>query len=92
MKRLVPTALAAVLITTSGCHMFSKKTVAPPKEGPDISNQVEKDFEQRWLDHRTAELVAQGTAPAAAHEQAINEFRDKFSYTKAAQDLGAPAH
>jgi len=89
MKRLVPTALAAVLITTAGCHMFSKKTVSPPKEGPDISNQVEKDFEQRWLEHRTAELVAQGATPAAARQQAINEFRDKFSYTKAAQDLSS---
>ena len=86
MKRLVPTVLAAALITTAGCHMFSKKTVSPPKEGPDISNQVERDFKQRWIEHRTAELVAQGTSPAAAHDQAINEFREKFSYTRAAQE------
>jgi len=92
MKRLVPTALAAVLITSVGCHMFSKKTVSPPKEGPDISNQVEKDFELRWLDHRTAELVAQGSAASAARDQAINEFRVKFSYTKAAQEPPPPAH
>jgi len=85
MKRFVPIGLAAILAASSGCHMFSKKKPVTPKEGPDISTQVEKDFEQRWLEHRTAELVAQGAPQAAARNQAINEFREKYSYTKASQ-------
>jgi hypothetical protein len=88
MKRLAPIALLALLLTGSGCHMFSKKEPAAPKERPDIANQVEADFMQRWIEKRTAELVAAGSTPAAAHDRAVTEFRLQYSYTGAAQKLG----
>lgn len=86
MKRLVPLTLAAALLATCGCHMFSKKkNPAAPKESPTVATDVEKDFMKRWIDKRAAELVAAGTAPAAARDQATAEFKVKFSYTDAAQ-------
>jgi hypothetical protein len=86
MKRLVPLALAAVLLATCGCHLFSKKKKpATPKESPTVATDVEKDFMKRWIDKRTSDLVAQGFAPDAARDQATAEFKVKFSYTQAAQ-------
>jgi hypothetical protein len=85
MKRLAPIALLALLLADTGCHLFSRKQPATPKERPDIANQVEADFMQRWIEKRTAELVASGTSPSAAHDRALAEFRTQYSYTEAAQ-------
>jgi hypothetical protein len=85
MKRIVPFALAAVLLSGSACHMFSsKKNPAAPKESKTVAADVEKDFMHRWIDKRTADLVAQGRTPEAARAQAVSEFKTTFSYTKAA--------
>ena len=81
MKRLVPIALAAAVLANSGCHMFSsKKNPAAPKESKTVATDVEKDFLRRWVDKRSAELVAQGLSPAAAHDQAVTEFKATYSY------------
>ena len=86
MKRLVPLTLAAVLLASSGCHMFSKKKKSDvPKEGPAVATDVEKDFMHRWIDKRTADLVAQGSSPAAAKAQAEAEFKARYNYTDAAR-------
>jgi hypothetical protein len=87
MKRLAPIACLALLLAGTGCHLFSKKEPATPKEKPDIASQVEADFMQRWIDKRTGELVASGSTPAAAHDRAVAEFRTQYSYTEAAQKL-----
>jgi hypothetical protein len=85
MKRLVPFTLAAVLLTSSACHMFSsKKNPAAPKESKHVAADVEKDFMQRWIDKRAADLAAQGRTPDAAHEQAVTEFKATFTYTSVA--------
>jgi hypothetical protein len=85
MKRLVPFALAAVLLTGSACHMFSsKKNPAAPKESKTVAADVEKDFMHRWIDKRTADLVAQGRSQDAARAQAVSEFKTTYAYTKAA--------
>ena len=85
MKRLVPFALAAVLLCGSACHMFSsKKNPAAQKESKTVATDVEKDFMHRWIDKRTADLVASGTAPADARAQAVAEFKVNYSYTKVA--------
>ena len=85
MKRLVPFALAAVLLAGTACHMFSsKKNPAAPKESKTVASDVEKDFMHRWIDKRTADLVASGTAPTDARAQAVAEFKANYSYTRAA--------
>ena len=81
MKRLVPIALAVAVLSNSACHMFSsKKNPAAPKESKTVASDVEKDFMRRWLDKRTGELVAQGSSPMAAHDQAVAEFKATFTY------------
>ncbi len=85
MKRLVPFALAGMLLTSSACHMFSsKKNPAAPKESKTVAADVEKDFMHRWIDKRTADLVASGKSPSDAHEQAVADFRATYAYTASA--------
>jgi hypothetical protein len=84
MKRLVPFVLAAVLLSNSACHLFSKKKNPAPKESKTVAADVEKDFMVRWIDKRTSDLVAQGKPPMVAHEQAVAEFKASYSYTNAA--------
>ncbi len=86
MKRLVPIALAAAVLLSPACHMFSsKKNPAAPKESKTVATDTEKDFMRRWLDKRTGELVAQGGTPAAAHAQAVAEFKATYTYMKLAK-------
>jgi hypothetical protein len=87
MKRLVTLGLAALLLGSAGCHLFSKKKKAPtpPPDSPYVAKDVEKDFMRRWIDKRTADLVAQGSPAAAARTKAEAEFKSKFSYTDAAR-------
>jgi hypothetical protein len=86
MKRLVPFVLSAVLLSSSGCHMFSKKkNPAAPKESKTLALDDEKDFMQRWIDKRTNDLVTQGMAANAAHDQAVAEFKATYTHLKAAQ-------
>ena len=86
MKRTVLLALAALTMGSTGCHMFSKKKKAPgPVETPNVALDVEKDFMRRWIDKRTADLVAQGSTADAAKRQAESEFKAKFNYTDAAR-------
>jgi hypothetical protein len=86
MKRLFPAALAAmVLLAGSGCHYFPhfKKKPKVPKQDRAISASLEKEFEQRWVDKRTAEIIAAGgTTPDAAKARALAEFRQKFTFVK----------
>jgi hypothetical protein len=86
MKRLVPFVLTAVLLSGSGCHLFSKKkNPAAPKESKTLASDDEKDFMQRWIDKRTNDLVAQGRPARAAHDQAVAEFKATYTYLKTVQ-------
>jgi len=86
MKRLVPFFLCAVILSDSGCHIFSKKkNPAAPKESKTLASDDEKDFMHRWIDKRTNDLVAQGKTPTAAHDQAVAEFKATYTYLKSAQ-------
>ena len=88
MKRLVPIAVAAVVLANSSCHLFSsKKKPAAPKESKYVATEVERDFMRRWVDKRAAELVAQGSPPAAAHDQAVAEFKSTFTYVDTTKKL-----
>jgi hypothetical protein len=81
MKRLVPVALALALLANVGCHMFSKsKNPAAPKESGTVAADDERDFMNRWLDKRTADLIASGTPTWSARGQAVAEFKAKYAY------------
>ena len=83
MKRLLPPLLLCAALTASGCHLFSQKGSDPTAQKPHatVATEVETDFMKRWVDHRTGELVAQGTAPGDARKEAAAEFKTRFSYT-----------
>jgi hypothetical protein len=83
-QRLLPLCLATALLTSTGCHFFSKKN-AEPKDNGHISSETEENLKKRFIDHRTAELTAQGVAADAAKAQATEEFRQKYEYTGAAK-------
>lgn len=82
-KHLLLLALAALALHSSGC-LFSKKAKTA-KENSAISAEVEESFRTRWVDKRTAEIVAKGTAAEAARTQAETEFRERYGFTRAAQ-------
>jgi 1,2-phenylacetyl-CoA epoxidase catalytic subunit len=64
--------------------MFWKKS-AKTKDESAISVETEDSLKQRWLEKRTAELVAQGLTAEAAKAQALDEFKAKYSFTAAAK-------
>ena len=66
------------VLGASGClfHRAPKQ----PKEKPDIATGTEREFQQRWVAKRVADLTAQGVAASVAEQQATQEFREKFSY------------
>ncbi|MEO6246362.1 MAG: hypothetical protein ABIQ12_13085 [Opitutaceae bacterium] len=82
-KHLLMLALTIVACQTTGC-LFSKKAKTA-KENSAISADVEESFRRRWLEKRSAEIVATGTAAEAAKTQAETEFRERYGFTRAAQ-------
>lgn len=82
-QRLSLLCLALASLFTTGC-LFSKKS-SKSKENSSIASSVEESFKVRWLDKRTAELVAQGKAQEVARTQATDEFRERFAFTGAEQ-------
>ena len=84
MKRLLPAALCLLLL--NGCLFWNKKPSGPrvEKESPAVATTVEKDFKFRWVEKRSADLVAQGVAADAAQAQAVSEFDAKFPDTHVA--------
>lgn len=88
MKRLIFVCLfAPFLLFSTGCWHFwpSKGKSKKPKETTEVVADVEATFKLRYLEKRTAELVAQGVQADAAHQQALDEFRTRYSYTGAAK-------
>jgi hypothetical protein len=86
MKRLVLFTLAATLFAETGCHIFStKKNPVAPKESKTVATDVEKDFMQRWIEKRAADLVAKGSGPDAAHVQAVADYKAAYAYTRTVQ-------
>ncbi len=88
MKRTTLLFIAAVAAALcAGCSMsmpFSKKSDKPKDTGA-IATQTDAELKQRWVERRTAELVAKGTDATAAKTQAEAEFNEKYSYTSSAK-------
>ena len=77
IKRLLLSSLLLAVVFSTGCQYFKK---GPKPKDPSTTGEVEADFRQRWVDKRTGELVAQGTAENVARTQAANEFRARYEY------------
>jgi hypothetical protein len=80
MKRSLIFLLLLSPVLVAGCKHNAKK----PKENPAIASEIEEGFKQRWVEKRAADLMALGLRPDLARQQAIDEFRDRFGYTHAA--------
>jgi len=80
MKRSLLFLLLLPLALLAGCKHGPKK----PKDNPAIATEVEEGFKQRFVEKRSAELVAQGMRIDLARQQAIDEYRDRYGYTHAA--------
>lgn len=83
-QHLTLTCLVFSLALSTGC-LFSKRS-GKPKESSAISSEIEEGFRIRWIEKRAAELVTRGVAANSARTQASNEFRERFGYTRAAQN------
>ncbi len=79
MRKILPYCCLALLLFP-GC-LFSKRS-SRPKENTSITGEVQDTFRKRWLDKRTAELVAQGRDAAAARAQAETEFSNAYDFSK----------
>jgi hypothetical protein len=91
MKRF--SLLGLVMMTAAlgcgGCShipfLGKKKTPGEPKQSKYIATDTERDFEARWTEKRSAELISQGQASDAAKSQAEREFLVKFPATTLAR-------
>lgn len=80
-SRRLAVCLLCALPFFAGCLNRNK---AP--EDKTITTQIEQSFKQRWIEHRSTELVGQGVAPDEARTRAIIEFRQRYEYTGAAHE------
>ncbi len=83
MKRLL-LSLAATLALALCAGCLFPKNFDKTKKDPHTAADMEKEFQQRWMDKRVGDLTSQGMAPDAARAKAAAEFREKYSYTRAA--------
>lgn len=77
-KRLLLSLLITATGFSTGCHFFHKSR--KPKESTALATDTEKEFKQRWIKNRVAELAAQGVTGDAAEEQAEREFQQKYVF------------
>jgi hypothetical protein len=77
IKPLLLSCLAISLLT--GCSMFKR---GKAREETQITAEVQETFRKRWVDKRTADLVAQGTAAEAARAQAEREFNATYDFSR----------
>lgn len=68
--------ICLVLAVAPGCAFLKKSD--KPKETGSISTEVAENFRKRWVEKRSADLVAQGTAGEVARTQAEAEFRERY--------------
>ncbi len=83
LKLALLAGLAAGLLLADGGCLFWRKS-KKPKEDSAIAAATAADLHTRFMDKRTAELVAQGKDAASAKQQAEAEFQAKYPYLKGA--------
>ena len=83
IHRSLFTCLVLLAALSAGC--LSAKKSAAPKDNKSPAAETEQLLQQRWIDKRSAELVAQGQTADAARTQALAEFRERYGYIGAAK-------
>ena len=81
MKRPLFYCLLVSLVLSAGCWHSKKK----PKEITAVATDVEEGFRLRWIEKRSGDLVAQGMRIDIARQQAIDEFKVKYSYLRSTE-------
>ena len=81
MKRPLFYCLLVSLVLSAGCWHSKKK----PKETTAVATDVEEGFRLRWIEKRSGDLVAQGMRIDIARQQAIDEFKVKYSYLRSTE-------
>jgi len=89
-RLLIVVLFTLAALGTSGCFSFGRKSKEPkpPKESKPSNTPVadmEKDFRQRWVTQRVAELTAKGVEASEAQSRAAADFAEAFKYTKPAK-------
>jgi hypothetical protein len=79
-RHLSLAVLLAAAVLSSGC-VFGKRG-SRPKESSAIASEVEETYRRRWVDQRVRELTAQGATAEAARNQAENEFRERYDFSR----------
>jgi hypothetical protein len=71
MKYFVPATLVLTLALATGCGLLHKKEkkVATPELPPAAA--IQADYRDRWVERRTHELLAAGTAKTEAEARAM---------------------
>jgi lipoprotein NlpI len=77
IKPLLFSCVALSLL--SGCSVFKRDKA---RQETQITAEVQETFRKRWVDKRTADLVAQGTAADAARAQAERDFAATYDFSK----------
>lgn len=80
MKRPLLFCLILTTLLTAGCWHSKKK----PKEITAVATDVEEGFKQRWVEKRAGELATQGLRIDLARQQALDEFRARYTYLRSA--------
>lgn len=78
IHRSIFACFALMAALSAGC-LTSKKS-ASPKDTKAPAAETEQLLQQRWVEKRSAELVAQGQTADAARTQALAEFRERYGY------------
>jgi hypothetical protein len=81
--RPILVTLISAATLSPGCSLFKKSSA--PKESTALAAETDQILMQRWVDKRSAELVAQGQSADAARNQAMTEFRERYGYTNTAR-------
>lgn len=71
---------AGVVLADSGC-LFGRKH-KKPKESSAMASDTEAELRTRFVEKRSAELVAQGKDAASAKQQAEAEFHEKYKFIR----------
>jgi hypothetical protein len=71
MKSFVPAALVLALALATGCSLFHKKEKKLVTPALPPAAEIQADFRDRWVDRRTHELLAAGTAKTEEEARAM---------------------
>jgi hypothetical protein len=86
-RTLFVALLSAVLLGSTGCHLFHRHKKQPATANSAASAmdntpsaQVAAEFRERWMTKRIGELTATGMTTDAARTQAAAEYAKTFNY------------